>query len=363
MSRVIIIPEPHISCTNIDGRRDYVAEIKSYMNEIMSHIKSEDSITDVAFVGDIFNRGFKDVDEYFYWIDWFTNLDDLLDSRGGKIYSAIGNHEVSFSKSNPFWRLTSERDGGFNTVMSYNSASIKPKGLRSIVHVTDVLSNDKVSIFFCHYKGIDLCNELVTADIDEYGDTKTRICISHNSIISNEIASVLRNNYGRDPLTHYIQHEQIASLGLFHKFDYVFNGHMHKAYSQFKIEDESTGHFTRLGYLGSIGRTNSEEVNDNDLDRILPVVDFNNGTVQVFPIRLISREGCLADGYTVAKENRKFTEEEYKDVCSKLEDIGDPIEQIMEVIDDRDMLVALDCAISMKKPQTLEDILTRSERI
>ena len=53
----------------------------------------------------------------------------------------------------------------------------------------------------------------------------------------------------------------ISFLDLFSKFDYVFNGHMHKACSRFILTDEETGKETMLFYLGSLGRTNSYEVN------------------------------------------------------------------------------------------------------
>ena len=57
MGKVIIIPEPHISSTNIEGRADYIVEIKDYLAEIMEIIKDDQEICWVSFVGDIFNRG------------------------------------------------------------------------------------------------------------------------------------------------------------------------------------------------------------------------------------------------------------------------------------------------------------------
>ena len=158
MSKFIVIPEPHISYNNIEGRKDYISEIKYYLNDILEDIKENKDIKWVVFVGDVFNRGFNDVDEYFYWIDWFTELDKMLSLRGGCIYSVIGNHELTYAKSNPFWRLTSKDDGGFNITMNWHSKVASPKGLRSLIKVEDIVEmGDKTSLFFCHYDGIEHC--------------------------------------------------------------------------------------------------------------------------------------------------------------------------------------------------------------
>ena len=357
MAKLLVIPEPHISSDNIEGRRDYVGEIKDYMNEILDAIIADESIKWIAFVGDIFNRGFNDIDEYFEWTDWFTALDSLMVSRGGLVYSAIGNHELSFSKANPFWRMTSRRDGGFNTRKRWDNKAVSPKGLKSIIHVEDMVDlGDNVTVFFCHYDAMDFCRELVDKHIEEFGNSKTRICVCHNSIITSAIAKVLRDNYGRDPLTHYISHEQIDSMNLFHKFDYVFNGHMHKAYSRFTITDESNGHQTKLMYLGSIGRTNSEEVNDSDLERCCPYVDIDDLTYGGIAIDLLPRKQTLAEGYDAKKIEKRVEKEAYEEICRTIVDLGNPVQELRDMLTDRRMAVALDCAIQGIKPPELINI-------
>lgn len=361
MSRLIIVPEPHISSVNIDGRSDYIAEIKSYMNEFMDVVNINVDIKWVVFVGDIFNRGFNDIDEYFWWLDWFLNLDSVMHERGGVVYSAIGNHELTFSKSNPFWRFTSSSDSGYNTLMDWKNRAAHPIGLRSLIHVEDVVElGDSLSLFFCHYEAIDLCSRLVDEHILKYGDTKKRVCVCHNSIISNTIANVLRSNYGRDPLTHFIKHEHIESLNLFHKFDYVFNGHMHKAFSKFTITDDATGHQTYLMYLGSLGRTNSEEINDSDLSRLLPYIDVDTYSFGAFEIELWNRGRALKSGYDNEKMEVKTDELQYKEVCKAVIDLDDPVRELKNSLSDFEMQVAFECAVDDSYPP---QILVFKDRI
>lgn len=357
MSKILVIPEPHISSDNISGRKDYINEIKQYMSEIMEYIVEDESVRWVSFVGDIFNRGFNDIDEYLEWTDWFINLDSLIKKRNGVVFSAVGNHEISFSKANPFWRLTSRKDNGFNTNVTWSGKAISPKGLRSVIYVEDIVDlNDVYTLFFCHYDGIDYCKQIVEKHIEEYGDSKKRICICHNSIISSGIARTLKDNYGRDPLTHYIKYEHIDSMNLFEKFDYVFNGHMHKAYSRFVIED-GNGHKTRLMYLGSIGRTNSDEVNDTDLERVCPYIDVDNGDYGGVGITLLSRRDTMVEGYDSTKLEKKVDVERYKEICSRIIDLDNPVKEIRESLTDRSMAIAFEHSLTGIMPPDMKNIL------
>ena len=353
MSKFMVVPEPHISYTNIDGRKDYIGEIYSYMNEIMQIINEDKDIDTVCFVGDIFNRGFNNIEEYFRWIDWFTFLNDVLTSRGGKIYSVVGNHELSFSKNNPFWRLVAKEH--FNTDASWDNKAVMPKGLKDIINVCDVLEySDKVSIFFCHYDRTDMCKKQVMSHIEEHSD-KCRICLSHNYIISNEIMRTLRDGYGRDPMTHFIEHEHIGSMGLYEQFDMVFNGHMHKAYSRFTITRDNDNHKTKLFYLGSIGRTNSDEVNDTDLTRLIPVID-DMGNLEEHYIQLWDRQSTLVDDYDDNKAEKKYDNVRYNDIVNSIVDVSNPVDDLLSSMTDRSMCVALECAVDGIIPQELQKL-------
>lgn len=356
MSKFIVIPEPHISSTNIEGRQDYLTEIKVYMSQVMDFIKFDEEIRWAVFVGDIFNRGFIEITEYLYWSDWFIELDSLLSDRYGCIYSAVGNHELSFSKNNPFWRFISNKDGGFNTAAVWRTKAVNPMGAKSLIHVEDYLKlGDKVGLYLCHYDAVSTCSELLSRNVDD----EIKVCISHLSIISSEITRVLRDNYGRDPLTHVIEHEQIRDMDFLHNFDYVFNGHMHKAYSRFTITNDATGHKTRLMYLGSLGRTNSEEINDTDLIRTLPIIDVDTGEMTCEEIVLWNRKSAIVQDYDFQKSEKKIEKEKYTEICSKLENIDSPVNEIMNTLSDRNMAILLEKAVIGIKPDYMEDLLDR----
>lgn len=316
--KFIVIPEPHIWDRNISTRIDYVGEVKEYMEKIKDIIQFETedgSNCSVVWMGDIFHRGFENVEEVLYWYNYFLELAGMT----YKMYSVVGNHELSYYKGNPFWYL-------FNSIESeilktQSDKVFTPLGSINILNIQDRIEvGEDVVISLGHYN---------TQAKPIEG--KKNILLTHNSIIDVEIGNVLRNKYGRDPLEHFIDYSYIRTNDVFKGFDYAFIGHMHKAFGLFTVDygEEGLGD-TRLRYLASIGRTNSDEVNDLDLERVIPIISVLNGQIVVEERTLLLR-GLkeTIDSDKLVESKKKYDKVKDKRELEKVSFItGSPINDI-----------------------------------
>lgn len=343
-----IIPEPHIWDKNISSRKDYVGEIKCYMRETREHIlalKEQCDHLTLIWIGDIFHKNFTNMDEFGFWLMWFLETRAMVDEQ----YSVIGNHEISYYRDNPFWHLVSNLEAPSLSAMS--GKTIHPRGKQPIIRVVDKISDGKWDIYLNHF------------GIFHQPDKPTNnIGLFHSSIIEDEIARTLREKYNRDPLEHFIDHSYIRRTSPFFNYDYADVGHMHRAFGLFTLEYPN-GSSTRLRYLGSTGRTNSKEVDDNDLDRVLPVytiVDGDTLTFEEIPMRLWSRLESINE--TKVKEQTEKSEKlaekrEYRRSTTLLED---PMYQMRETFKSIEgALTLIDSATQQTTPNFLKELIEK----
>ena len=341
--KIIVMPEPHIWDKNISTRIDYVGEIKEYMQEVKSIIEGETldgSRVSVVWAGDIFHRGFNNVDEVLYWYTYFLELAGITE---GRMYSVVGNHELSYYKGNPFWYLTSEMNS--ELLKGQRGLAYTPLGSINILNVTDrVEIGDRVVVSLGHYN---------TQPKPVEG--KVNVLVTHNSIIEEEIGRVLRNKYDRDPLEHFIDYSYVRTNKPFEGFEYAFVGHMHKAYGLFTIDyGEDNIPDTRLRYLGSIGRTNSDEVQDNDRERVIPVLTIERSgevIVEERTLTLRSRTETLDMGKMEESEKRYDKVKERKELEKVEYLLGSPIDTVRKSLSKYPaLLVWLDDSLTDKVP-------------
>lgn len=280
MTRVFIIPEPHIWDKNFKNRIDYPNEIYSYLADIVQTIKCLDGNKYVIFPGDIFHRGFDTVTGMTKALSLFIELNRITN---GNVYSCIGNHELSYTKNNPFWMMAHNCTARFPMLKKMDTYGIFSPGIK----IVDQLYVGKLKFIFGHYE---------RTDYQVYDESCDLVLISHNSIIEKSIDDTLRTKYGRDTKTEYIRTTQLQSssaLPISKDLKYVFVGHMHTAYSDFFVEDtiEHVDMRFYLRYLGSLGRTSVLEVDDRDLIRTIPqfvLTDANTYTYEPINIKLKS---------------------------------------------------------------------------
>lgn len=347
---LIIIPDLHLFDKNLGSCVDYVGDMIYYMNIIRDKIKSIEGDKIIIFSGDIFHSSFTDIDMYFFWVDYIRDLrNDCVE-----MFATLGNHEKTYYKSNPFWRLM--KTIGSTFVKSIKDKVCEPMGQTNILNVVDAIAVENCCISFGHHGYTPKPNKTY----------KKNVLVSHNSVISKEISSVLKNKYDRDPLEGFIDYSYINNTNPFEGFDYVYNGHMHKAFSQFTIENEETGDLTKLQYLASIGRTNKLEYNDLDLTRLIPVLYVRDGVIEEhdFEFNLKTVAESLDLNEVEKKKKKSDLDKEYKRVCKSVSVDFDPIEELKNQLPS--LAVVIDNCIAGVKPkliETLEQAVNRPKSI
>lgn len=288
MSKVVIIPEPHIFDKSFTNRIAYIKEIESYLYKVKTlaqELKQNDSVY-IIFMGDVFHMGFTKMVPFVANIDWFKNLSEEFD---GNVYSLIGNHELSYPQNNPFWMLA-DYDSEWYT----NYRAIPGFGTAPCLKVRDQLVVDNTLFVLGHYR-----RDSFEYDYDRYDDVQF---LTHNSIMDTEVINTLKSVYHRDPKMEYAGSgitsiRQSGSIPLTTKLSHMYVGHMHTSYSHFFVEEVINGVNLKfeLQYLGSLGRTTHAEVDDSDLVRSIPVIDTLTHEVEYKELQLWERSKCVRE--------------------------------------------------------------------
>ncbi len=289
MSKVLIVPEPHIFDKSFQNRYSYRKEIETYLYQVKAMAKQYKDAGEkvyIIFMGDVFHMGFSKMVPLVANLDWFKNLEQEFE---GNVYSLIGNHELSYPQNNPFWMLAD-----FDSKWYTSYKAIPGFGTAPCVKVRDELVVDNTLFIFGHYH-----REEFDYDFSQYDDVQF---LTHNSIMDKEVVNVIKDQFHRDPKMEYAgggvtSIRQKGSIPLSSKLSHMYVGHMHTAYSHFFVEEDVDGvHLDfELRYLGSLGRTNHAEVNDEDLVRSIPVVDTITHSVEYLELVLWSRSQCVKE--------------------------------------------------------------------
>ena len=304
MKHIFIIPEPHIWDKTFKNRINYPQEIEGYMNEIIALLKpyaSEEVF--IIFPGDVFHRSFASISGLVKVFNLFAELDKLSDSH---IYSCVGNHELSYPFSNPFWMLARDHTNRYAEMQHLEGYG----SIKHSINIVDELCIGKLKFIFGHYGRTDLADD----------SDKDLVLITHNSVMEAEVNKYLQDTLGRTINSEYMHTVSMRStdaIPLSSSLKYVFVGHMHTAYSSFTVDETIQGvpmNF-QLQYLGSLGRTAINEVNDTDLSRTIPhfIVDAEgNYTYSPCELKLQSRSSIVIEEVVVANQKSYSREKAVK---------------------------------------------------
>lgn len=276
----LIASDLHLSYKNLRSRIDYRKETDVACNklkEIAASYKEKGYNIILLLLGDVFHRSYNDVfnacndNNFFYmWANTF-----------GKIYSVIGNHELTYYSSNPFYTLISEIKS--EKVHGIISRVWQPVGSAGVIDVIDRLDDGDTTFYFNHYG----------TQITVPSGSKHSIGLFHQDLVSQELLNLASKQLSTQVYGNTID---VEGSGIFDAYNYAFLGHMHTVYGTFRTDAG-----TILCYLASLGRTNITEVNDNFLERNIPVV-------------------CVEDGSLAGVFDNKFLLPAYKD-CVKVSEV------------------------------------------
>ena len=343
----LLITDMH-RCDNVKKNRfSYRKEIiyvdKIVLNLLKKYL-ADGYNTNIIFLGDIFDAGYKNIT---------TVVEDTLllstyCSYCDKVYSLIGNHELTYYSGNLFYMLFHEIKS--EKVKKIQNQVWSPKGYFQIINVVDKLTDGDTVFHFNHFG----------TEVSPIEEGKINIGLFHQNLICQEIMSDMKMLHDQEIYGGKTINLEKSVIG---EYDYCFFGHMHKVYGTWIID---TGmHKTTLEYLASLGRPNYTEVMDSFLERDIPVVIVKDGMFSGIDhnrLSLMSYKECVkeeivsenTEKYSVIKERAKARAEDSL--------IDDPVKDLLMKLDDnkRDIIISLingkDPKIELQIMQKLFDL-------
>lgn len=307
----LIVTDLHVCHKSLTNRLDYRAEIAFVNMELIKTARKYRVLgykVTLLLLGDVYHNSYQSVfnaitDSNFF-VMWKKSI--------GDIYSVVGNHELSYYDSNPFYTLVTEIES--DKLKSVTDKVWAPIGTMSTIKVLDRLDDGEVHFHFNHY----------STNISQVKEVEgINIGLFHQEIVCDSIITAMEAA---------LQGKVFAKTTAFDNTDildgyrYCFFGHMHKVYGTWLNE-----HGTYLCYLASLGRTNETEVSDNFLDRNLPVVLVDDGKllgVEENKITLQARKECVNETY-VEKAKATYNTVKQKNEFKKYTPLGDdPVQNL-----------------------------------
>lgn len=313
----LIISDLHDYYKNLDNRVNYPGEIdkvKEKIVEVGMRYKELGYDVYAILLGDVFHRSYKNVISGIlsnnYWI--------LANKLFTKIYSVLGNHETSFYSSNPFFTLLDSIDS--LKIQTKQDKIWQPVGICNVFNVVDMLQDGEVIFHFNHHG----CPVTVPSSADY------NIGLFHTDFVFSELVQASENQYHMNPYTNNVI--EASNNELLELYDICFFGHHHKIYGRWEINTDK-GHKCCVQHLASLGRPNVTEVQDNFLERDIPVVIVEDGKyIKTEPNTFLlgSREECVKE--SVLEEQHKAYERvvALKVANNYIPMVDDPVENIKQ---------------------------------
>ena len=317
----LLVTDLHKSPRTPANRKNYPKEIKVVENkidELINQYKSKGYSVNLIWLGDIFHRSYRSPD---------VSMSDksdiaLLCSKADKCYSVLGNHEETYEKDNPFWHLVKNiKSNKLTNIMSYRNW--RPKGTMAFIDIVDRIEDGEVEFLFNHY----------STDIIVPTPNKVSIGLFHKPIVFREILDDAKNNnrkmfeLSEEEMISEYNYTYLNDDNYLNGYQICYFGHNHLLYGNWNNNG------VRYCYLGSLGRTNHIEVQNDFLERTIPAVIVENGKLEDIcehKFTLPNREECVKEEvviknkvlYESNKERRKI--KEYKGYSD------DPIKNIKD---------------------------------
>lgn len=272
-----VVSDLHLYYKNISSRVDYVGEMRKVRDDLIAiatKYRDRGYRANLLLLGDVFHRSYRNT----FLSSYDNNFFILWKRTLGDVYSVVGNHELHYYSSNPFFTLVNKIES--EKVRGVTSGMWTPQGLFSTIRIVDRLEDGEVVFHFNHFG----------TPVSKAEPDKVNVGLFHQEIVNDEIVSMMQQQLG-----HSIWADTISfdNLRVFDGYSYCFMGHLHQVYGAFKSDSG-----TVIYYLGSLGRTTSAEVNDSFLERCIPAVIVEDGVfkqVEECSLMLPSRKECLRE--------------------------------------------------------------------
>lgn len=292
----LLVSDLHYSDVQKTNRINYQDEVNYVLQYIFKCVKKYKDIgydVNVIFLGDIFDTSFKSITKAIRANNIISTL-----AQACKVYSVLGNHEITYSKNNPFYSLVRNVDSGY--IKSYSKKELEFTGVRNSINIPDKLVDGEVVFYFNHY-GMDVMEPKIGV---------TRIGLFHHDIVHSSIRKYASSMLGEEMYGVTIDDTRCDALGM---YTHCYFGHIHKIYGKFEIEDSKT----LLHYLASLGRPNVSEVRDDFLERCIPAVLVHNGELHKIEdnyITLMKYSECVNELAEIKRREKYSIVKDRKDM-------------------------------------------------
>lgn len=263
------------------NRLNYFGEILTAMQDILNiaeSYKQKGYSVRLMFLGDVFDAGSSNPADAMQLMEVFYFFTSVFD----KVWSVVGNHEISYAANNPFWYLVAEmQDESLSTVRRY----IQPRGLTSRIVVPDRVVDGDTVFYFNHYG--------TPAKVPDSG--KVKIGLFHQNVGSNDICKM------------WGTFDDVEEASYIQGYNYCFFGHMHLARGEYWLNE---AHTCKGEWLATIGRTKVDEIQDDFLDINIPAILIADGRFVSIESNYITLKGVQdtvdIQKYEASKRSREL---------------------------------------------------------
>lgn len=285
------------------NRLNYFGEVLTAMQDtlnIAQKYKDAGYNVNMMFLGDVFDTGSSNPSDAMQLMEVFY----FFTSMFSQVWSVVGNHEISYAENNPFWYLVAEmQDESLSMVRRF----IQPRGLTSRIVVPDRVTDGDTVFYFNHYG--------TPAKTPDTG--KIRIGLFHQNVGSNEICKM------------WGTFDNVEEAAYIQGYNYCYFGHMHLAHGEYWLNEQ---HTCKGEWLGTIGRTKVDEIQDDCLEVNIPaviVVDGKFVTIESNYITLKNREETVdVPKYEASKKSREIVAQRRNSAVSNYK--GDTLFETLE---------------------------------
>lgn len=338
----LVVSDLHEKYSNFRNRVDYRTETQQVKIEMIKCAKGfaqRGYEVVLLLLGDVFHNSYKDI---------FTAVNDnnffhVWRKSFGEVYSVLGNHELTYYKSNPFYTLVSEIES--EKVTRLMNKVWTPVGLSPVIRVVDELVDGEVHFYFNHYD----------TGITQPEGNGVNIGLFHQKIVHPQIVEQMRRLYQATECGVTVESEEV-----WRGYDVCFLGHMHQVYGVWRTEAG-----TRLYYLASLGRTNEREVSDCFLERNIPAVLVEDGkfkTVEDHKFNLASRAECIREEIVERNREAYTVKKEVQEIKQSVPGKDAPVQNLYALFaEDAPVRRALDELLVKEQDSLTREILRKTE--
>lgn len=282
----LIVSDCHFWYKTIGSQLNSVEEGYELFAKIEEIVDNDPTINNVIFGGDLYHMGFPDLDRSKPWRERFERLKDKLKARLGNIYAVIGNHEFTYAKNNLFWHLED-----------------------SVIKTPQTIIDNEVVIELDSFPSPKSNREFKK-------EIRADICITHNEVVPKQIQEYLRIEKG--------QKFYVTDMNMDYerfKVDRLYVAHCHTIVDDFVAIDRETNRKMYVKNIGSLGRTNINEIDNNFLDRELIKIKIRDEVgedgykyeEEVIPIKLKRYEEVVDIPKALASKQKRKESKEIKE--------------------------------------------------